>query len=90
MFKSLMSKVKGVLQKMGIVKTVKQFSDIKNIPVSGVNVNFFATHEHQTIKLNGYIPLTFEEYSLISSDIESLKDKVIEKVIESLVGTEAE
>jgi A118 family predicted phage portal protein len=33
MFKSLISKVKGVLQKMGIVKTVKQLSDIKNIPV---------------------------------------------------------
>ncbi|WP_249878137.1 hypothetical protein [Niallia circulans] len=86
MFKSLMSKVKGVLQKMGIVKIVKQLSDIKNIPVSGVNFNFFATHEHQTIKLNGYIPLTFEEYSLICSDLESLKDKVKEKVIESLVG----
>jgi len=58
--------------------------------VSGVNVNFFATHEHQTINLNGYIPLTFEEYAPISSDIESLKDKVKDKVIDAIVGTEAE
>ncbi|KLV27370.1 hypothetical protein ABW02_07660 [Niallia circulans] len=58
--------------------------------VSGVNVNFFATHEHQTINLNGYIPLTFEEYTPIANDIEALKDKVKEKVIDAIVGTEAE
>ena len=55
--------------------------------VSGVNVNFFATHEHQTINLNGDIPLTFEEYAPISSDIESLKDKVKDKVVTALTGT---
>ncbi|MDR4317900.1 Uncharacterised protein [Niallia circulans] len=58
--------------------------------VSGVNVNFFATHEHQTINLNGYIPLTFEEYTPIANDISGLQAKVKEKVIESIVGTEAE
>lgn len=58
--------------------------------VSGVNVNFFATHEHQTINLNGYIPLTFEEYTPIANDISGLQAKVKEKVIESIIGTEAE
>jgi hypothetical protein len=58
--------------------------------VSGVNVNFFATHEHQTINLNGYIPLAFEEYTPIANDISGLQAKVKEKVIESIVGTEAE
>ncbi|MEI2366237.1 hypothetical protein [Niallia circulans] len=58
--------------------------------VSGVNVNFFASHEHQTINLNGYIPLTFEEYTPIANDISGLQAKVKEKVIESIVGTEAE
>ncbi|KLV26209.1 hypothetical protein ABW02_12690 [Niallia circulans] len=58
--------------------------------VSGVNVNFFATHEHQTINLNGYVPLTFEEYTPIANDISGLQAKVKEKVIESIVGTEAE
>jgi hypothetical protein len=58
--------------------------------VSGVNVNFFATHEHQTINLNGYIPLTFEEYTPIANDISGLQAKVKEKVIDAIVGPEAE
>ena len=58
--------------------------------VNGVNANFFASHEHKTINLNGYVPLTFEEYTPIANDIEALKDKVKEKVVDAIVGTEAE
>ncbi|KLV27220.1 hypothetical protein ABW02_06770 [Niallia circulans] len=58
--------------------------------VSGVNVNFFATHEHQTINLNGYIPLTFEEYTPIANDIVGLQQKVREKVVAGLTETEVE
>ncbi|MDR4314979.1 Uncharacterised protein [Niallia circulans] len=58
--------------------------------VSGVNVNFFATHEHQTINLNGYIPLTFEEYTPIANDISGLQAKVKDKVVTALTGTETE
>jgi hypothetical protein len=58
--------------------------------VSGVNVNFFGKHEHQTINLNGYIPLSFEEYTPIANDINGLQDKVKEKVVAALTEAEAE
>lgn len=58
--------------------------------VSGVNVNFFASHEHQTINLNGYIPLSFEEYTPIANDFSGLQEKVKEKVINAITGTNVE
>lgn len=58
--------------------------------VSGVNVNFFASHEYQTINLNGYIPLTFEEYTPIANDIDGLQATVKDKVVKGLTETEAE
>ncbi|MGI8351849.1 hypothetical protein NiCM35_19010 [Niallia circulans] len=58
--------------------------------VSGVNVNFFASHEYQTINLNGYIPLTFEEYTPIANDIVGLQATVKDKVVKGLTEIEAE
>ena len=61
----------------------------QNNTVSGVNVNFFATHVERTINLNGYIPLTFEEYTPIANDVEALKEEVKKNVVDLIEGTEA-
>ena len=55
----------------------------KNL-VSGVNVNFYVKQsENQTINMNGYVPLTYEEYiQSISGNMDGLKEKVIEKISE--------
>ncbi len=58
--------------------------------VSGVNINFISNHDQRTINLNGYVPLTFEEYTPIANDVVALQSVVKDKVLATLTEMEAE
>ena len=54
---------------------------------NGVNVNFFAHQDvNQNINLNGYIPLSMEEYSTVASEVDDLKEMVKGKVVVAIIG----
>jgi hypothetical protein len=63
----------------------------ENNKVAGVQVYFTGNNEDRSINLNGYIPLTAEEYAgneAIPTLVELVREKVSEKLLDN--GSSAE